>query len=426
MTKLHRSDLLDYLSREIFPTTNRGEVKKIGLELEMIPFHKGGNSPKRASFEELKEALKSYFSEGAWKEEKSFIYKKEGSQISFEPGGQIEFSSKPYASLDSLKKKAEEVEKGLSLHLEKKGIELLSVGVDPWNKLDEIGLQLQAPRYQKMQEHFLSLEGSLGRHMMLATAAIQVCLDFRVDAETQVKRYLLSQFLAPYASAIFANSPFSEGTRTAYESFRSQVWVKLDKSRAGFPFQKEEIATLSREECLESYLDFVLDSHLILYEGKYLLSSQKPSTFREWMNSPDFESPRLSDFETAMTLLFPEVRPKGFLELRSVDAQEFRWQMVPAVFFAGLLYQEEVAEEAFDLLKVKLGDLRELKKKSRYGLQDPLVLSRSQALMKLALRGFEALLPELGGERCLEDALRFSSKFTEKGLTPASFLENSF
>jgi glutamate--cysteine ligase len=422
--ELRKSDLFDYLSTKIFPIASEEGSKKIGLEVEMIPFIRGGNFPKRASLKQVKSVLKPYFDLYAWREEKNFLYKKNGALISFEPGGQIEFSSEPFSKLDDLKKEVYKVQDEIKSYLSKENIYLCLRGVDPWNSPDETGLQLEDSRYQNMEKYFTSLKGSLGRSMMLSTASIQVCLDFKTNRETQLKRYILAQFLSPYASAMFANSPFSQKKNTGYESFRSHIWLNLDDSRAGFPFSKSSLENLSREECIQSYLDFALDSRLIIF-GKNDPSPKNLGvfTFREWMESAKGERPTFEDFEIALSLLFPEVRPKGFLELRSVDAQDFKWQMVPAVFFSSLLYHDEALEEAFDLTKVSLETLKELKKKSCYGLKDPDLLKGAQALAKLSLKAFEDLSEELGGDSCLEDATRFFEKFTQKGFTPASFFE---
>jgi len=422
--KLKKTDLFDYLSKNVFPIISEKGDRKIGLEVEMIPFVRGSAFPKRASLKQVKAVLKPYFDSHDWREENFFLYKKDGAVISFEPGGQIEFSSEPFSMLDNLKDRVCKVQDEIRFYLNKENIYLCLRGVDPWNSPDETGLQLEYSRYESMKKHFSSLKGSLGKSMMLSTASIQVCLDFKTNPETQVKRYLLAQFLSPYASAMFANSPFYQREKTEYESFRSHIWLNLDPSRAGFPFSRSSLENLSREECIQSYLDFALDSRLITDERKYpSFKNLGVLTFRDWMNSTKVEEPSLEEFETVLSLLFPEVRPKGFLEFRAVDAQDFKWQMVPAVFFSSLLYHDEALEEAFDLTKVSLDSLKELKKKSCYGLKDANLLKGAQALAKISLKAFKDLSTELGGDSCLEDATYFFKEFTEKGFTPASFFE---
>ena len=96
-----------------------------------------------------------------------------------------------------------------------------------------------------------------------------------------------------------------------------------------------------------------------------------------------------------------------------------------AVLFSSLLYHDEALEEAFHLTKVSLETLKELKKKSCYGLKDPDLLKGAQALVKLSLKAFEDLSGELGGDSCLDDATHFFEEFTQKGFTPASFFEPS-
>lgn len=428
MMKLQKSDLYEYLSQNIFPLSKEGKQnKKVGLEIEMFPFEalegENGKIFHRTSLDKTKAALFSYLKDKSWLQnpEASYIYKKNKAQISFEPGGQLEYSSSPRESFSDLSAEINKVQREIKKELSKNSILLLQTGLDPWHGIDRLKVQLKEKRYELMSEYFGSLQGSLGRNMQLQTSSVQVCLDFCSNEERQVKQYITSQFLAPYGSAIFANSPYLGGKRSLYESFRSYIWLKTDKTRTGFPFkEKTDFLSLSREGCIRSYLDFALDAHLIFYrEGGLIKKSPENFTFRKWMDFSKESGPTLEDFKKSLSLLFPEVRPKGFLEIRSVDGQGYKWQMVPAVFYAGLLYDDEALDEAFNMLCTDLKTLKEEKARSCYGLSSPELKEKAKDLMKLSLKGFERLLPEIQGDSELERACEFYNLYTKQGKSPS-------
>ncbi len=130
--------------------------------------------------------------------------------ISFEPGGQIEFSSVPYPCLEQACERMRHVFVELDEGLEQHGLKRVELGINPFASVDEIGLQMTKPRYRAMDKHFSSYWPE-GRRMMRQTCTLQVNLDFGPDEATLWRRYLVSQLMAPFATAIFANSLSSRG-----------------------------------------------------------------------------------------------------------------------------------------------------------------------------------------------------------------------
>lgn len=437
--KLKLSDLYDYLSQWVFSLKNgKKSENKIGLELEMLPFDTKTTVRRdgvaRCHFEKTKNHLNSFLIKQGWEtnenlrkpEQNIYIYKKNEAQISFEPGGQLEYSSKPFTNFDQLESNIIETQNLLQNRLSQKSILLLQTGVDPWNNENDIGLQLTNERYRLMKQYFGNQQASMGHNMMLQTSALQICLDFNENEETQVKRYITSQLLSPYGAAIFANSPYFNGNKTEYHSYRTHIWLNTDKTRTGFPPNLPSlIKTMNRQNCIESYLNFVLDAHLIFYHenGKNKLTPEA-FTFRKWMESSTVQGPNLDDFKKALTLLFPEVRPKGFLEIRSVDAQDYKWQMVPTVFYAGILYDEKSLNEAFELLKKEAEKLPQHMQEACYGLDSPKLYKNALTLMNLSLKGFKNLNSKLGGQKQLQLADKFNETYVKHGRTPSHDYEN--
>lgn len=412
----------------------RGQV---GLEVEMLPVVPVPEkvTPRSLSLQGKGQALAKYLKNLAdakgWtcektKDEPSMLMRvamDHGDFLTFEPGGQLEFSSKPYPCLDSAVKRLYSVQKMLSDFLESQGTYLLQIGCNPWHTAEEVGLQMPKARYRAMNDYFATISDS-GADMMRLTCTVQVCLDFGETEELMAKRYFVSQVLSPFATAIFCNSPFRHGKPTEFKSYRSTVWQKLDPSRTGFVGDLDFLSkNFTKDSCVDAYTNFLLDSRVVFIEK---LNYEVPTgelTFREWINtSYKGLSPDGYDLETQISLLFPEVRPRGFMELRSIDSQMKTWQIVPAAFYLGLLYDESNVDWIIDTMRPHLSKMGDLLKKSSYGMQDDFIWDFSKALMERAIAGFSKMPSCFLDEGSLEKIEIFNKRFTEKRRTPADDL----
>jgi glutamate--cysteine ligase len=185
--------------------------------------------------------------------------------------------------------------------------------------------------------------------MMLRTCTIQVNLDYSSEAD-MVKKFRVGLALQPVATALFANSPLTEGQPNGFKSFRSHIWEDTDPDRTGMlPFVFEDGFGYER------YCDYMLDvpMYFVYRDGKYIDVAGR--SFRDFLQGklPELpgEKPRLNDWTDHLSTAFPEVRLKSFLEMRGADAG--RWGRIcglPA-FWVGLLYDREALDAAWDLVK---------------------------------------------------------------------------
>jgi glutamate--cysteine ligase len=191
--------------------------------------------------------------------------------------------------------------------------------------------------------------GSLGLDMMLRTCTIQVNLDYKSEAD-MVKKFRVGLALQPVATALFANSPFTQGKPNGFKSFRSHIWEDTDPDRTGMlPFVFEDGFGYER------YLDYMLDvpMYFVYRDGKYL--DVAGESFRAFIDGklPQLpgEKPQLSDWTDHLSTAFPEVRLKSFLEMRGADGG--RWSRICALpaLWVGLLYDGGALDAAWDLVK---------------------------------------------------------------------------
>jgi glutamate--cysteine ligase len=237
-----------------------------------------------------------------------------GGLVTVEPGGQIEISSQPAASVAGLVAAMREDINALAGLLKPTGLTLSDAAIadgDPPPRL------LRTPRYDAMASAFDAISPS-GRTMMCASAATQVCVDLGL-ADQAAQRWRAAQLLGPVLLAAFANSPVPGAV-----SGRMRAWWLLDPARSA-----------PTEGGPREYVRRALDSQVLarrVPEGDWLV--REPLTLREWAASG--QPLTTADIDLHLSMLFPPVRPQGYLELRYLDAQPAGEWVAPLALIAGL------------------------------------------------------------------------------------------
>ncbi|MDQ3605832.1 MAG: glutamate-cysteine ligase family protein [Gemmatimonadota bacterium] len=325
-----------------------------------------------------------------------------GGLLAYEPGGQIEYSTPPLLSASALLGELRAVVLPLRTAARDAGIELLSLGIDPHTPLEQVALQLCDSRYLGMTEYLAAI-GTEGVRMMRQTAAFQLSLDVE---DEPLLRWRVLNAAAPYLLAIFANSPRYAGMPTGHQSVRAHVWRELDPTRTGvFAAAGDEVA---------EYLHFALDAPAILprsAEGAYLPFGELAAR----------GGVTLADWQTHLSTLFPEVRPRGHLELRSLDAVDPIWYAAPVALLSGLIYSRATLHAAAELLAPPDAEL--LRQAGQVGLRDVEIGRRARDLCEIGLGGAAALGEEFLNKADLEIAREFFDRYTRCGRSPADDLQ---
>jgi glutamate--cysteine ligase len=275
--------------------------------------------------------------------------------VSLEPAGQFELSG---AMLDNLHQTCSEAGRHLSQVKavgEKLGIGFLGLGM--WPDKTRADLPVMPKGRYAIMLNYMPKVGNLGLDMMLRTCTIQTNLDYSSEAD-MVRKFRVALALQPVATALFANSPFTEGKPNGYLSYRSHIWEDTDPDRTGMlPFVFEDGFGYER------YLDYALDvpMYFIYRDGKYI--DVAGESFREFLEGklPQIpgEKPRISDFVDHLSTIFPEVRLKSFLEMRGADGGP--WSRICALpaLWVGLLYDDQALDDAWQLVKGWTNDQHE-------------------------------------------------------------------
>lgn len=408
MTGLTRAGLAVDLAEHAFgaPVGACLSPRRIGAEAELIPVETstGRRCPIEADgLVSTLPFLRRFGAHHGWRESRTpkgapCFRLAAGGSVTFEPGGQIEYSSPPCATASELLGLLRSVVFPLCQAALGEGITLLSVGIDPFNSVGEAPLLLGGKRYGTMAD-YLARRGESGARMMRQTASFQMSLD--VDDEPWLRWHLLNA-AAPCMVASFANSPVYAGRSTGFRSTRAQVWRTLDPSRTGLPCDVERP--------LDRYLDFALAAPAMLLpevEGGH-------RSFGEWLGRA---APTAVEWHDHLSTLFPEVRPRGHLEVRSPDAVDPRWYAAPIALAVGITYDPAASRAARDLLGSPDAGL--LERAGRLGLRDSALARTAADLFEIALAGCAGLGPRYFHPADLEHAHAFFDQYTRRGRAPA-------
>ena len=267
--------------------------------------------------------------------------------ISLEPAGQLELSGAPLRDLHESCAESGRHLKQVKAVGDKLGLGFLGLGMWPDKTRAELPMMPKG-RYKIMSEHMPRV-GTLGLDMMLRTCTIQVNLDYASEAD-MVKKFRVGLALQPVATALFANSPFTEGQPNGFKSFRSHIWEDTDPARTGMlPFVFEDGFGYER------YCDYALDvpMYFVFRDGKYIDAAGL--SFRDFLDGNlsvlPGEKPTLADWTDHLSTAFPEVRLKSFLEMRGADGG--RWGRICALpaLWVGLLYSDTALDAAWDRVR---------------------------------------------------------------------------
>jgi glutamate--cysteine ligase len=342
------------------------------------------------------------------------------SALTVEPGGQLELSSPPAASLMECIGTVSADLDAVRAVLRRDGLGLVGLGHDPWHPPRRF---LREPRYEAM-EACLDRTGPAGRHMMCASASVQVCLDAGYEEPGPLghgRRWWLAHQLGPVLVAAFANSPLAGRQPTGWRSTRQLLWMEIGPGRAGAP-------PLTGDP-RGAWARHVMDAPVMCVRrdsGPWEVPDGL--SFRDWTRSRAPRAPTREDLDYHLTTLFPPVRPRGHLELRMIDAQpgEDGW-IVPLAVTTALFDDPQAAETAYRAVK-HLGE-RSLAlpaphnplwlDAARTGLGDPELREAAACCFAAAVEA----LPRLGAATEVVDAVAaYRDRYVRRGRCPADDL----
>ncbi|HKG00301.1 MAG TPA: glutamate--cysteine ligase [Xanthobacteraceae bacterium] len=348
--------------------------------------------------------------------------------ITLEPGGQFELSG---AALGTIHETASEIHAHLAQLGEiarPLGLGFLGLGMSPkWSRSQTP--TMPKGRYRIMTTYMPKV-GTLGLDMMYRTCTVQTNLDFCSEAD-MVKKLCVSLALQPIATALFANSPFTEGKLNGYLSFRSEIWRHTDPHRTGMlPWAFEPGMGFER------WVDYALDVPMYFIKRGDRYIDVAGHSFRDLMGGRlavlPGERATLSDWSNHLTTIFPEVRLKRYLEMRGADAGPRRRIASLPAFWVGLLYDDGSLDAAWDLAKDWTAEERQRlrdevpKRALRASVHGRSVRDLAKDCLGIAHTGLERRARLDMGGRDESRHLETLDDIVARGITPAEELIDKF
>lgn len=328
--------------------------------------------------------------------------------ITFEPGGQVELSSACMPDLPGLISSVREDLAVLELLLLERGLRFSDRALDTVRAPRRT---LEHPRYSAMQHHF-DLSGTTGKTMMCSTASLQISLEAGLSgsgSDGVLTRWRRLHSLLPVLVAMFANSPAHDGELKGWKSARQQIWLDTDPSRTA-PVPRSADPS-------QDWARYALDALVLCIPGDSPRWDAPPGLrMRDWLRG---EGPRpvvQADLDYHLTTLFPPVRPRGFLEVRVIDAQPGGDWEVPASVVAALVDDSQGADRAAEACE----GLRPLQASmcvaARDGLTHPALARAAAACAGAAVEA----LARTGADAATRSRVEsFVERYTARGRSPA-------
>ena len=345
-----RDDLVAWLEAGAKPAA----AFRVGVEHEKIPFYRSDRTPVpyegprgiHALLEGMRERL-------GWERIEDngkligLLDARGGAAISLEPGGQFELSGAPRASVHEIADELDAYLRCAHAVADSLGIGFLVLGVSPKWSLAETPVMPKS-RYRIMSR-YMPRVGTRGLDMMFRTATVQANLDFS-DEANMVAKLRVGLALQPMITALFANSPFTDGQLNGLLSARSEIWRHTDGARTGMlPFAFESGMGFER------YVDYALDVPLYFVKRGAIYHDVAGASFRDLLAGRlaalPGERATISDWANHLSTIFPEVRLKRYLEVRGADVGPADRICALAALMVGLYYDSDALAAAGDLVR---------------------------------------------------------------------------
>jgi len=327
------------------------DLWRVGAEAEKFGVDAKTGSPLHYRGERGVEGiLRTLIERHGWQEEAEYAggpliaLRRGEASVTLEPGAQLELSGAPLPNMHAIASELVSHMSELEKDSEHLGIVWLGLGFHPFARQEDLDW-VPKSRYAIMRE-YLPTRGKYGLDMMRRTSTVQANFDYSSEADA-LRKLRVSLKLAPVTTAMFANSPFVEGKITGEVSRRALVWTSVDPDRTGLLPQ-----TWREGARFTDYIEWALDCPMFMLKRDGKAVDNRGQTFRDFLQN-GFQGHRatMTDWETHLNTLFPEVRLKRTIEIRGADSLPKPYFAALPALFTGILYDEAALTEADALVE---------------------------------------------------------------------------
>lgn len=321
---------------------------------------------------------------GSYEGEYILGLKKGNKTITLEPGSQFELSIEAKVNIKELEREYLGFLNEIVPILHKKNQGLMAVSYHPETKIDDIKL-LPKGRYDIMFNYFKT-KGKYAHNMMKGTGALQIAIDYKSEEDYR-RKFRVANGLSPVLYALFDNGFYFEGEKWNKYNLRTDIWNNCDNDRSGVVQH-----ALDNDYGYKKYAEYILNSPpiLIIKDNEVI-----PTGERKVKEIFDPENYKKEELEHLLTMFFPDVRTKGFIEIRMMDSVPYPLSFAAVALIKGIFYDEENLNKVYDYIKyITIHDVNKSKEdimenglKGR--LNDKTVLEIGKWLVELAQQGLD-------------------------------------
>lgn len=332
--------MIEKIEEYILSGCTHKENRAIGVEVESIIYNKRGERIPVDSKEEFSalDFIDRITSE--CEDHHSFV------TCSLEPGGQVEWASKPAVTIHELNDELNTIKNAVKIVCSENDLTVVDLSLDPVYGPNEIKL-INQKKYQLMHKRFTS-SGTLGPWMMRNTASVQINIDL-LDKQDAEECGFIADCISPFAAMMFSNAPFMKSQPVGYENIRYKIWADTDSPRCGY-FMDHGMN--DSNGLISQFAEYILDVPVI-----FTTPDQQNEvgyfngTIGEWLTAIEEKKQiKYDDIKTALHQIFTHNRFKSVLEIRSPDRPPHGYELAPAAYWTGLMEKGKIRESLLETL----------------------------------------------------------------------------
>lgn len=276
------------------------------------------------------------------------VHLQDGTKLSLEHGGQLEYSSAPADDLVTLVTAMRVTLEAVAALARQHGLAVVPGGNLPFNRADNAAW-VPTVRGGVMRTYFAGLgpDGEGAPHIMKLSTSTQTTLD-HLSEDDLASKLRVQVAASPVVAALLVNSPLYAGHLDGVLSHRCRDWLRTDPRRCGSPRP-----ALQTPLTATTLTDWALGIPMIYRRspGGYRLAG--PQTFADHLRHgfDDGSRPRWEDWLSHLDQIYTTVRVRRTLETRAPDGPPY--PHIPAVpaLWTGLTYHAPARAAAWELLR---------------------------------------------------------------------------
>lgn len=280
--------------------------------------------------------------------------------VSTEPGSQFEIAIESKCCVRKLEKEYINFFKMFLPILDEKNQMLVPLGYHPNMKIDDIKI-LPKERYGHMYRYFKT-NGTMSHNMMKGTSSLQVTVDFENEDDFK-KKYRVLNALSPVMYAMFDNAYIFEKEPLEEYNIRQKIWENTDPDRSGV-FE----ISMDKDMSYKKYAEKILNTPIIFDE------IDKETVYTGGKLFKDIFDPEKDGDEKifhALSIVFPDIRVKRYIEIRMMDAVKYPLNFSCVALVKGLIYYDKNLDKLNEMFKdIEFEDIQKAKiETKKKGLQ---------------------------------------------------------